>query len=99
MKHDPNIIAGLIGGLGAVLKGAKKHHKMRTILVNIIIGGLLAYLSMDLIPLFFKGITQKTSMLISFSIGYVANELTDNLESTLDVFFEAVKNKIKSFFK
>jgi hypothetical protein len=54
---------------------------------------------MDLIPLFIPDITQKTSMLISFSIGYVANELTDNLEETLDTFFEALRAKIKSFFK
>jgi len=99
MKTDPNIIAGSIGAVGAILKGAKKRHKIRTIIVNMIIGGLLAYLSMDIIPMFIEDISNRTSMLISFSIGYLSNEFTDHIENLLDLVIELISEKIKKVFK
>ena len=99
MKTDPNITAGLIGGVGAILKGAKARHKMRTIIINMIIGGSLAYLSMDIVPQLVDDISAKTSMLVSFSIGYLSNEFTDKFEVVLDVFFESLTDKIKRIFK
>lgn len=99
MKTDPNITAGLIGGIGAVLKGTKARHKLRTIIINMVIGGLLAYFSMDLVPKLVDDISDRTSMLVSFSIGYLSNEFTDKLEVVLDVVFEVATDKVKRIFK
>lgn len=91
---DPNVTAGLIGGTGAILKGMKRRHKLRTTIINTITGGMLAYLSLDVIPLIVEDASERTIMLISFTIGYVSNELTDHFEELLDTVFDVIKAKI-----
>lgn len=94
LKSDPSVLAGLIGGLGAVLKGVKKADKLKSIIINVIIGGLLAFLSIDLIPYVITDASEKTTLLVSFSVGFMSNELTDKLELLLDTVFEAIKKKL-----
>ena len=93
MKHDIDFISAMVGVLGAFLKGIKKRNKMRTVIINMITGGCLALLSMDIIPYFIEDASDKTISLIAFSIGYLSSELTDNFEALLDSVFENIKNR------
>jgi hypothetical protein len=72
-----------VGVLGSFLKGLKKRLKMRTMIIQVIVGGILAYGTIGVIDTFFSGLDSKIVIVISFAIGWVANELTEYLDDTI----------------
>ncbi len=70
-----------VGVLGALLKGLKKRLSMRTMIIQVLVGGILAYGTIGVIDTFFSGLDSKIVIVVSFSIGWVANELTEYLDS------------------
>jgi hypothetical protein len=72
-----------VGVLGALLKGLKKRLSMRTMIIQVLVGGILAYGTIGVIDTFFSGLDSKIVIVVSFSIGWVANELTEYLDSSI----------------
>ena len=72
-----------VGVLGSFLKGLKKKLKMRTMIIQVFVGGILAYGTIGVIDTFFSGLDSKIVIVISFAIGWVANELTEYLDETI----------------
>lgn len=72
-----------VGVLGSFLKGLKKKLKMRTMIIQVVVGGILAYGTIGVIDTFFSGLDSKIVIVISFAIGWVANELTEYLDETI----------------
>ena len=56
---------------------------MRTMIIQVIVGGILAYGTIGVIDTFFSGLDSKIVIVISFAIGWVANELTEYLDDTI----------------
>jgi uncharacterized membrane protein YbjE (DUF340 family) len=81
--EDNDLWAIAVGVTGSFLKGIKKQLNMRALIIQVIVGGVLAYGTIGVIDTFFAGMNSKITIVISFSVGWVANELTEYLDSTI----------------
>lgn len=86
------------GMFGALSKGLKNKLPRRSIIISICIAGVLSYGTIGLIALFYDKMTPKLTILASFCIGWVANELTSKLDEFVNDFYEIFIEKIKSIF-
>ena len=64
-----------------------------------ITGGVLAWGTLGIIDMFFGQLEPKVIMLVSFAVGWVANEITDVLDDTIKDAYELVKQWAKSKLK
>lgn len=81
--EDNDLWAVGVGVIGSLLKGLKKRLGMRALLIQVVLGAILAYGTIGVIDTFFAGMDQKIVIVISFSVGWVANELTEYLDETI----------------
>jgi uncharacterized membrane protein YeaQ/YmgE (transglycosylase-associated protein family) len=91
MKHMENwmdFISLFIGMIGALLKGLKKKFAKTTIVLGMIIAGVLTYSFIGLVEMFFHDLSTKVLILISFCIGWIANEITEKLDELVGDFYE-----------
>jgi hypothetical protein len=72
-----------IGIMGAILKGIKKRIGMTNTLLGAIVGGVLAYGTVGVIDQFFSHLNERIIIVISFGIGWVANEISDKLDDAI----------------
>jgi cell shape-determining protein MreD len=88
-----------IGVLGALIKGLKKRFTASTIILGLLIAGILTFAVTGIIETFYSHLSPKIVILISFSVGWVANEITKNwiylLMTFTKIFIEWLKSKIK----
>lgn len=102
MKHFENwmdLISMSIGMIGALLKGIKRKFAKPTIVLGMLIAGILTFSFIGLVEMFFHGLSTKVLILISFCIGWIANEITEKLDELVgdiyDIFIGWLKNKFK----
>jgi hypothetical protein len=97
MENLLDFISMGIGMLGAMLKGIKKRFRWSTIILSMSIAGILTYSVTGLVAYFYADVSPKVIVLISFCIGWVANEFTDVLDELIgdlyDIFISWLKNK------
>ena len=88
-----------IGVLGALIKGLKKRFNASTIILGMLIAGILTFAVTGIIETFYSHLSPKIVILISFSVGWVANEITEKLDlfvnDVYEIFIEWLKSKIK----
>lgn len=86
-----------VGMVGAMLKGFKRKFRITTIILSMIIAGILTYSVTGLVAYFYADVNPKVIVLISFCIGWVANELTDKLDELIgdvyDILITYLRNK------
>jgi uncharacterized membrane protein YeiB len=102
MKHLENFgdLFSIIFGAGAaVLKALKLKLSWRSILLSMCVAGVMAYGTIGVLALFFDKMSPKILVLASFSIGWVANELTSKLDSFVNDFYDVIIATVKSKFK
>jgi hypothetical protein len=87
MKDNLDVISAFAGACAALLKGIKHRLNMRQIAISLIIASILAWGTIGILQYFFASTDPKITILVSFSVGWVANELTDILD-------EFVKEKV-----
>jgi hypothetical protein len=86
-----------VGMIGAMLKGIKRKFRLTTIILSMMIAGILTYSVTGLVAYFYADVNPKVIVLISFCIGWVANEFTDVLDELIgdlyDIFITWLRNK------
>jgi len=90
-------ISMAVGMVGAMLKGIKRKFRWTTIFLSMIIAGILTYSVTGTVAYFYADVNPKVIVLISFCIGWVANEFTDRLDSLVgdlyDIFITWLRNR------
>ena len=81
------------------MKGLKRKLKAQQLIIALITGGVLAWGTLGIIDMFFGELEPKVIMLVSFAVGWVANEITDVLDDTIKDAYELVKQWAKSKLK
>jgi len=87
-----DIIAMGIGMTGALMKGMKKRLKIKSILIGMVVAGILSF---SLIELFYEELTPKLIILVSFVVGWLANEITEKIDLIFDDAFDIALDWIK----
>jgi hypothetical protein len=88
-----------VGILGALLKGMKSKLKLHTTIIGMLVGGILAYSTIGVIDQFFSHLNERIVILISFAVGWVANELTDILDAFVKDAYEITIQKAQNVLK
>ena len=94
-----DLFAILIGMVGALAKGLKKRAKIKTILIGMSIAGILSYSLIGVVEIFYNELTPRLIILVSFVVGWVANELTEKIDLVFNDVFDFFANKVKNLFK
>jgi len=81
--EDNDLWAVAVGVAGSILKGVKKKLEMRALIIQMVLGGILAYGTIGVIDTFFADLDSKIIIVVSFSVGWVANELTEYLDASI----------------
>jgi xanthine/uracil permease len=98
MENLTDLVAMSIGVIGALLKGLKKKFNKSTIFIGMLIAGVLTYATTGLIEMFFTNVSQKVIILISFCVGWIANELTEKLDEFVNDVYDIVIDWIRRKF-
>ena len=94
MKNQIDLYAIVFGAIASFLKARKMKLKLRDLMFQVVIGGLLAFFTLGILDWIFADSHPRIKMFISFVVGWTANELTD-------IFDKAVKDGYeigKSYF-
>ena len=88
-----------IGMIGALMKGLKKRLKIKSIFIGMVVAGILSFSLIGLIEIFYKELSPKLIILVSFIVGWLANEITEKIDlvfdDAFDVFLSWIKTKTK----
>lgn len=95
MKENIDIMSAVAGGVGALIKGKKAKRKLKTLAIDALVGAILGYTTIGVLDMVLDGATNKVIMLVSFSVGWVANEITDILEKLVNDGYNFLSNKLK----
>jgi hypothetical protein len=90
-----DIIAMGIGMTGALMKGMKKRLKIKSILIGMVVAGILSFSLIGVIELFYEELTPKLIILVSFVVGWLANEITEKIDLIFDDAFDIALDWIK----
>jgi hypothetical protein len=89
-----------VGMFGALLKGIKKRFRTSTIILSMLVAGILTYSVTGVVAYFYADVDPKVIVLISFCVGWVANELTDKMDEFIgdiyEILIEYLKNKFSN---
>lgn len=99
LENFIDLITMGVGMTGALVKGLKKRLRPISIVTSMVVAGILSFSLIGVVELFYTDLSPKIIILISFAIGWIANELTDLLDESVgelyDYALEWVKNKLK----
>lgn len=99
LEQFTDIFAMLIGMTGALMKGLKKRLKIKSILIGMVVAGILSFSLIGVIEMFYKDLSPKVIILVSFVVGWLANEITEKIDlifdDAFDLFLSWIKTKTK----
>lgn len=98
MKNNLDLWAVIVGVTASFMKAMKNKLDFKTTIIAIVIGAVLAYGTLGVLDLFFSDLEPRIIMLVSFAVGWVANELTDVLDEMIKDAYELVKEWFRSKF-
>lgn len=98
MKNNTDLWAVGIGIMASLMKGLKNKLDVKTLIIAVIIGAILSYGTLGLLDLLFSDLQPRVIMLVSFAVGWVANELTDVLDQVIKDGYELLKSWAKNRF-
>lgn len=97
LENFIDYISMAVGIVGAFLKGVKRKFRWTTIILSMVVAGILTYSVTGVVAYFYADVNPKLIVLISFCIGWVANEFTDKLDELIgdiyDIFISRLRNK------
>lgn len=83
-----------IGVLGALTKGVKKRLGIKETFLGMLVGAILAFGTIGIIDQFFSHLNEKIVIVISFAVGWVANEMTEYLDNAIKAWANKVIKKV-----
>jgi len=99
IKDNTDLWAVLVGTIASLMKGIKRKLNGQQLIIALITGGVLAWGTLGVIDMFFGQLEPKVIMLVSFAVGWVANEITDVLDDTVKDAYELVKSWLRGKLK
>lgn len=99
LENFTDLIAILVGMVGAMSKGIKKRAKIKTIVIGMVVAGILSYSLIGVVEIFYNELTPRLIILVSFVVGWVANELTEKIDLVFEDVFNYFADKIKKLIK
>ena len=96
LEQFTDIITMAIGMTGALLKGLKKRVKLQGILTGMIVAGILSYSLIGVIEIFYDDLTPKLIILVSFVVGWIANEVTEKIDLIFEDAFQYFRGWLKN---
>lgn len=94
VENYTDLISIGIGVLGAITKGVKKKIGMKATFLGMIVGAILAYGTIGIIDQFFSHLNERIVIVISFAVGWVANEVTEYLDDAIKAWGDKVIKKV-----
>jgi hypothetical protein len=94
LENFTDLLSVGIGIGGAILKGIKKRIGMRNTILGAVVGGVLAYGTVGVIDQFFSHLNERIVIVISFAVGWVANEISDYLDDAIKALADKYINKL-----
>ena len=94
-----DLLALGVGILGALLKGLKNKLKPATIFMGCLIAGILTFSIIGVIEYYYATLPPKFIVLISFTVGWVANEITEKMDAFVNDVYDILIQWIKGKFK
>ena len=88
LEQFTDLLAMAIGMTGALLKGLKKRVKIQQIMTGMIVAGILSYSLIGVIEIFYDQLTPKLIILVSFVVGWIANEVTEKIDLVFEDAFQ-----------
>lgn len=92
-----DFLALAVGIFGALLKGIKNKLKFPSIILGCLVAGVLTFSIIGIIEFYYQTLPPKFIVLISFTVGWVANEITEKMDAFVndvyDIFIQWIKNK------
>jgi hypothetical protein len=92
-----DLMAVGIGMAGALLKGIKSKLNSSTVVIGCIVAGILTYSATGIIEMYYDELSPKIIILVSFSVGWVTNEITQKMDDFIGDVYNLVIAYIKSF--
>jgi hypothetical protein len=93
-----DLMAVGIGVAGALLKGLKSRLNKMTVLIGCIVAGILTYSATGIIEMYYSSLSPKIIILVSFSVGWLTNEITQKMDDFIGDVYAMVIAYIKTFF-
>ena len=97
MNDFSDLMAVGIGMIGSLLKGIKAKLSKISVIIGCIVAGILTYSATGLIEMYYKDLSPKVIILISFSVGWVTNEITQKMDEFIGDIYNMLMNYLKSF--
>ena len=94
-----DLLALGVGILGALLKGLKNKLKPATIIMGCLVAGILTFYIIGVIEYYYATLPPKFIVLISFTVGLVANEITEKMDAFVNDVYDILIQWIKGKFK
>lgn len=94
-----DLLALAVGIFGAFLKGLKNKLKLPSILLGCLVAGVLTFSIIGVIEYYYATLPPKFVVLISFTVGWVANEITEKMDAFVNDVYDILIEWIKSKFK
>jgi len=95
IEQFTDLLAMAIGMTGALLKGLKKRVKVQSLISGMIIAGILSYSLIGVIEIFYDELTPRLIILVSFVVGWIANEVTEKIDLVFEDLYEYFLGWIK----
>jgi hypothetical protein len=88
-----DILAVMVGVLGAFVKGVKRRIGVLNTILGMVVGAILAFGTIGVIDQFFSHLNERIVIVISFSVGWVANEITEYLDDAIKILADKIIQK------
>lgn len=97
MNDLGDLMAVGVGMIGSLLKGIKAKLSKISVIIGCIVAGILTYSATGIIEMYYQHMSPKLIILISFSVGWVTNEITQKMDEFIGDVYNMVIAYIKSF--
>ena len=94
MKNNIDFYAIVFGATASFLKARKMKLKIKDLILQVAIGGLLAFFTLGILDWLFAESHPRIKMFISFVVGWTANELTDLFDKAVKDGYEIGKSYV-----
>lgn len=94
-----DLLSMAVGMVGALLKGLKSRLHFTSVILGMMIAGILTFSIIGVIEQFYQTLSPKFVILISFCVGWVANEITSKLDSMVNDIYNIFIDWLKAKFK
>lgn len=98
-EHLGDFLALGVGIFGAFLKGLKRKLKLPSIILGCLVAGVLTFSIIGVIEFYYSTLPPKFVVLISFTVGWVANEITEKMDAFVNDVYQIIIEYIGAKFK